>query len=115
MDWNNRGPPMAVLSPDGKFLLVGTTFDELPDAKNPDGTVILWIPHGPDGAPHIIASNAPDPNGIVVFAVGGDAALGKPSFYDGAGASPFYIAFLHNPPDTFLGACALSAPVAMSP
>jgi 6-phosphogluconolactonase (cycloisomerase 2 family) len=113
MDWNNRGPTMAVLSPDGKFLLVGTTFDELPDAKNPDGTVILWIPHGPDGAPHIIASNAPDPNGIIVFPVGGDGALGKPSFYDGGGASPFYIAFLHNRPDTFLVGCAVSDGVAM--
>jgi 6-phosphogluconolactonase (cycloisomerase 2 family) len=32
-DWPNRGPTMAVLSPDGKFLLVGTTFDELPSKK----------------------------------------------------------------------------------
>src|SRR5260370_28229425 len=102
MDWPNRVPTMAVLSPDGKFLLLGTTFDELPSRKNPDGSLILWIPRGPDGALHFIASNAPDPDGIVVFPVGADGALGEPSVYDGAGASPFYIAFLNNRPDTFI-------------
>jgi hypothetical protein len=45
-EWPNRGATMAVLSPDGKFLVVGTTFDELPSRKNPDGTVVAWIPHG---------------------------------------------------------------------
>jgi len=107
MDWNNRGPTMAVLSPDGKFLFVGTTFDELPSRKNPDGSLILWIPHK-DGALHIIASNAPDPDGIVVFPVGEDGALGDASFYDAKGASPFYIAFLHNRPDTFVVGYAIS-------
>jgi 6-phosphogluconolactonase (cycloisomerase 2 family) len=101
MDWPNRVPTMAVLSPDGKFLVLGTTFDELPSRKNPDGTLILWIPRQ-NGALHSIASNAPDPDGIIVFAVGGDGALGEPAFYDGGGASPFYIAFLHNRPDTFI-------------
>ena len=33
-DWPNRVPTMAVLSPDGKFLVLGTTFDELPSRKN---------------------------------------------------------------------------------
>jgi 6-phosphogluconolactonase (cycloisomerase 2 family) len=106
MDWNNRVPTMAVLSPDGKFLFVGTTFDELPSRKNPDGSLILWIPH--NGALHVIASNAPDPDGIVVFPVGEDGALGETSFYDARGASPFYIAFLHNQPDTFLVGYAVS-------
>jgi 6-phosphogluconolactonase (cycloisomerase 2 family) len=32
-DWPNRMPTMAVLSPDGKFLVLGTTFDELPTKK----------------------------------------------------------------------------------
>jgi 6-phosphogluconolactonase (cycloisomerase 2 family) len=85
----------------------------LPNSKNPDGSLILWIPRGPDGALHSIASNAPDPDGIVVFAVGGDGALGKPSFYDGGGASPFYIAFLHNRPDTFVVGAAVSDGLAM--
>jgi 6-phosphogluconolactonase (cycloisomerase 2 family) len=106
MDWPNRVPTMAVLSPDGKFLFVGTAFDELPSRKNPDGSLILWIPH--NGALHVIASNAPDPDGIVVFPVGEDGALREPSFYDARGASPFYIAFLHNRPDTFLVGYAVS-------
>jgi 6-phosphogluconolactonase (cycloisomerase 2 family) len=108
MDWPNRVPTMAVLSPDGKFLLLGTTFDEVPSRKNPDGSLILWIPKGPDGALHSIASNAPDPNGIVVFPVGEDGALGESSLYDGGGASPFYIAFLRNRPDTFVIGAAVS-------
>jgi 6-phosphogluconolactonase (cycloisomerase 2 family) len=107
MDWPNRVPTMSVLSPDGKFLFVGTTFDEFPSRKNPDGSLILWIPHK-DGALHVIASNAPDPDGIVVFPVGGDGALGEPSLYDAKGASPFYIAFLHNRPDTFVVGYAVS-------
>jgi len=112
MDWPNRVPTMAVLSPDAKFLILGTTFDELPSRKNPDGSLILWIPRG-DGALHSIASNAPDPDGIIVFPVGGDGALGEPSFYDGGGASPFYIAFLHNRPDTFIIGEAVSDGVAI--
>src|SRR5262249_37294050 len=107
MDWPNRMPTMAVLSPDGKFLVLGTAFDELPTKKNPDGTLILWIPHK-DGALHVIASNAPDPDGIIVFPVGEDGALREPSFYDARGASPFYIAFLHHRPDTFLIGYAVS-------
>ena len=100
MDWPNRVPTMAVLSPDGKFLLLGSAFDELP-TKNPDGTLILWIPHK-DGGLHVIASNAPDPDGITIFPVDGNGTLGTPSFHDAGGASPFYIAFLHNRPDTFV-------------
>jgi 6-phosphogluconolactonase (cycloisomerase 2 family) len=102
MEWPNRVPTMAVLSPDGKFLILGTTFDELPSRKNPDGSLILWIPRGENGALHSIASNAPDPDGIIVFPVGADGSLGERSFYDGGGASPFYIAFLNNRPDTFV-------------
>jgi 6-phosphogluconolactonase (cycloisomerase 2 family) len=112
-DWPNRVPTMAVLSPDGKFLLLGTTFDELPSRKNPDGSLILWIPRGPDGSLHSIASNAPDPDGIIVFPVGPHGSLGESTFYDGGGASPFYIAFLHNRPDTFVIGEAVSDGVAM--
>jgi 6-phosphogluconolactonase (cycloisomerase 2 family) len=112
MHWPNRVPSHAVLSPDGKFLIVGTTFDELP-TKNPDGSLILWIPRGENGALHSIASNAPDHDGIVVFPVGADGALGEPSLYDGGGASPYYIAFLHNRPDTFVIAEAVSDGIAL--
>ena len=111
-DWNDRVPTTAVLSPDGKFLVVGTTFDELPTRKNPDGSLILWVPDN-HGALHLIASNAPDPDGIVVFPVGEDGALREPSFYDARGASPFYIAFLHNRPDTFVVGYAVSDAVSV--
>jgi 6-phosphogluconolactonase (cycloisomerase 2 family) len=113
-DWPNRGPTMVVLSPDGKFLLVGTTFDELPSKNNPDGTVIIWVPHGPEGKLHIIASNAPDPNGIVVFPLRKDGTLGEAKFHDAKGASPFYIAFLNGRPDTFVIAYAVSDGCAMA-
>jgi 6-phosphogluconolactonase (cycloisomerase 2 family) len=113
-DWPNRGPTMVVLSPDGKFLLVGTTFDELPSKNNPDGTVIIWVPHGPEGKLHIIASNAPDPNGIVVFPLQKDGTLGEAKFQDAKGASPFYIAFLHGRPDTFIIGYAVSDACAMA-
>src|SRR5580704_2824019 len=111
-DWNDRVPTTAVLSPDGKFLAVGTTFDELPTRKNPDGSLILWVPDK-HGALHLIASNAPDPDGIVVFPVGEDGALREPCFYDARGASPFYIAFLHNRPDTFVVGYAVSDAVSV--
>jgi len=112
-DWPNRGPTMAVLTPDAKFLMVGTTFDELPSRKNPDGSLILWIPQ-PDGTLHVIASNAPDPDGLVVFPVGGDGTLGAARFHDAKGASPFSIAFLNGRPDTFIIGYAIGDGCAMA-
>ncbi|SIR52455.1 beta-propeller fold lactonase family protein [Micromonospora avicenniae] len=99
-DKPNRVATMATLSPDQRFLFVGTTFDQPPTA-NPDGSAILWVP-GPDGKPKSIASNEPDPDGLIVFPVLPDATLGQPSLYDANGGSPFFIAFLHNQPDTFV-------------
>ena len=99
----NRVPTMAVISPDGRFLLLGTTFD-LPIAISgtyPDGSPILWVT-GQDGKTRSVASNAPDPDGLVVFPINEDGTLGAPSFHDGGAGSPFYIAFLHNRPDTFI-------------
>ena len=110
----NRVPTMAVISPDGKFLLVGTTFD-LPIAISgtyPDGSPILWV-QGPDGKYKVVASNAPDPDGLVVFRINSDGTLSEPSFHDGGGGSPFYIAFLHNRPDTFVIGYAVGDGVAM--
>lgn len=100
MDKTERVPTMVVLTPDGKYLIVGTTFDQLPHA-NPDGSPILWV-EGPDGAPKSIASNAPDPDGLVVFPVGEDGALGDGTFHDAGCASPFFPAFLHHRPDHFV-------------
>jgi 6-phosphogluconolactonase (cycloisomerase 2 family) len=96
----DRVPTVVALSPDGKFLFVGTTFDEPPTA-NPDGSPILWV-RQPGGTLKVIASNAPDPDGLALFRVGGDGALGAPTFHDARGGSPFFIAFLHGRPDTFL-------------
>jgi 6-phosphogluconolactonase (cycloisomerase 2 family) len=110
----NRVPTMSVISPDGKFLLVGTTFD-LPIAISgvyPDGSPILWV-QGPDGKYKVVASNAPDPDGLVVFRINTDGTLGAPAFHDGGAGSPFYIAFLHNRPDTFVIGYAVGDGVAM--
>jgi 6-phosphogluconolactonase (cycloisomerase 2 family) len=109
---NNRVPTMAVLSPDGKFLLVGTTFDE-PAHTNPDGSPILWV-KGADGALRSVASNAPDPDGILVFRVNESGVLGMPSFQDGGGASPFYLAFLKGKSDTFVIGYAVSDGIAIA-
>src|SRR5919106_1305663 len=111
-DATDRVPTMHVLSPDGKFLVVGTTFDRPPAHTGfyPSGAPILWVPQ--PGGTHsslqggivsgykFIASNAPDPDGIVVFPVRDDGTLGAASFQDGKAPSPWYIAFLNLRPDT---------------
>jgi 6-phosphogluconolactonase (cycloisomerase 2 family) len=107
----NRVPTMAVLSPDEKFVLVGTTFDE-PANTNPDGSPILWV-RTPAGPLKSIASNAPDPDGLAVFPVLDDGTLGTASFHDARGGSPFYIAFLHGRPDTFIIAYAVGDGISM--
>src|SRR5262249_53719676 len=102
-DKTDRVPTMAVLSPDGKFLLVGTTFDQPPVRTGfyPDGSPILWVKR-PDGKWKVIASNAPDPDGLVVFPLRDDGMLGAARFHDAKAGSPFYIAFLNRRPDTFV-------------
>jgi len=102
-DKTDRVPTMALLSPDGKFLLVGTTFDR-PIAHvgtYPDGSPILWVGQ-PDGSYKVIASNAPDPDGLIVFPLRGDGTLGAGKFQDAKAGSPFYLAFLNGRPDTFV-------------
>jgi hypothetical protein len=104
----NRVATMVVVSPNEKFVLVGTTFDE-PIALTglyPDGSPILWVQRA-GGAFHSIASNAPDPDGLAVFPLEKDGSLGTARFLDGGGGSPFYIAFLHGRPDTFVVGCAV--------
>jgi 6-phosphogluconolactonase (cycloisomerase 2 family) len=107
-----RVSTMAVLSPDEKFLVVGTTFDQ-PAAANPDGSPILWADQ-PDGTKKSVASNAPDPDGIVVFPVQVNGALGEGLFQDGGGASPFYPAFLHHRPDHLVIGYAVSDGIALA-
>jgi 6-phosphogluconolactonase (cycloisomerase 2 family) len=114
-DKTDRVPTMAVISPDGKFLLVGTTFDQ-PIAHTglyPDGSPILWVPTS-DGKYRVIASNAPDPDGLIVFPVLDDGTLGTGSFQDGKAGSPFYLAFLHGRPDTFIIGYAVGDGCAMA-
>jgi 6-phosphogluconolactonase (cycloisomerase 2 family) len=111
-DKPNRIPTMVVLTPDRKFLIVGTTFDE-PAGTNPDGSPVLWVTR-PDGTKKSVASNAPDPDGVVVFPVEADGSLGAGTFQDGGGASPFYPAFLNNRPDHFIIGQAVGDGVVMA-
>jgi hypothetical protein len=109
----DRVPTMVVVSPNEKFVLLGTTFDQ-PIAHTglyPDGSPILWVP-GPGGY-RVIASNAPDPDGLVVFPLQKDGSLGTARFVDAKAGSPFYIAFLHGQPDTFLIGYAVGDACAM--
>jgi hypothetical protein len=111
MDKPNRVATTAALAPDGKFLIAGTTFDE-PAHANPDGSPILWVER--NGAPHSIASNAPDPDGLIVFPVGPYGTLGEPKFQDGGGGSPWNPQFLHNRPDQFVIGYAVGDGLAMA-
>ncbi len=97
----DRIPTHLVLSPDQRFLLVDILFDFRP-AANADGT------------PKLVVANAPDPDGLVVFPVGGDGSLGKPSFQDAGGGGPFYVAFLNGSKDQFLNGVAVGDGVLMS-
>jgi hypothetical protein len=91
-DKPHRITTMLTLAPDEQFLLVGCGLDEFPD-RNPDGSPILWVQR--NGRPHVIAANAPDPDGLAVFPVGEDGSLGNVLFQDAGGASPFCPVFLN--------------------
>jgi 6-phosphogluconolactonase (cycloisomerase 2 family) len=110
----NRVSTMVVVSPNEKFLFVGTTFDEpiVSTGLYPDGSPILWVQRA-GGALHSIASNAPDPDGLAVFPLRKDGSLGTARFYDAGGGSPFYIAFLHGRPNTFVIGYAVGDGVSM--
>jgi 6-phosphogluconolactonase (cycloisomerase 2 family) len=110
-DKPNRVATMVTLSPDERFLLVGTTFDE-PASVNPDGSPILWVQR--NGTLHSIASNAPDPDGLVVFPVSAHGTLGAPSFQDGGGGSPWFPVFLHSRPDHFIIGYAVADGLALA-
>jgi hypothetical protein len=85
-DKPRRITTMLTLAPDERFLLVGCGLDEFPD-RNPDGSPILWVHR--NGRPHVIAANAPDPDGLAVFPVGDDGALGDVRFQDAGGHRRF--------------------------
>jgi hypothetical protein len=98
-DKPGRVTTMLTLSPDERFLLVGCSLDELP-AANPDGSPILWVQR--DGKPHAIFANAPDPDGLAVFPVDEQGALGEPMFQDAGASSPWCPLFLNHHPDRFV-------------
>ncbi len=97
----DRVTTMAVLSPDERVLLVGTIFDERPSVN-------------PDGTRKYVLANTQDPDGLVVLPVGGDGTLGAPTFHDGGGGVPFYMAFLHDRPDRFIIGTAVGDGLVMS-
>jgi hypothetical protein len=111
-DKPDRVATTLALSPDGKFVIVGTTFDE-PAKPNPDGSPILWV--SKNGGPlHSVASNAPDPDGLIVFPVNGHGALGEPLFQDGGGGSPWFPLFLNHRPDQFIIGYAVADGLALA-
>jgi hypothetical protein len=105
-----RVATMASLTADEKFLVVGTTFDE-PAKPNPDGTPIIWVEK--NGKPHSVASNAPDPDGLIVFPVDAHGTLGEAKFQDGGGGSPWNVQFLRSRPDCFVLGYAVGDGVAL--
>ena len=96
----DRVSTMVVLSPDEKFLMVDVNFDERPSTNL-------------DGTPKYVLANAADPDGLVIFPVGANGGLGLPTFHDAGGAAPFYIAFLHGRPNTFINGIAAGNGVVM--
>ena len=110
-DKPDRVSTMVVVSPDERFLLVTATLDEVP-AANPDGSPIFWIQR--NGRPHSIASNAPDPDGLIVFPMGGNGALGDPLLQDGGGAAPWCPLFLNHRPNKFVVGYAIADGVSLA-
>ena len=98
-DKPGRVTTMLTVSPDEKFLLIGSSIDELP-ATNPDGSAIVWVSR--NGHPHSISTNAPDPDGLAVFPIDDTGALGQPLFQDAGASSPWCPLFLHNRPNQFV-------------
>lgn len=97
----DRVSTQAVLSPDGRFLLVDILFDARPAAN-------------PDGSPNLVVTNTSDPDGLVIFPVRDDGTLDNPMFADAGGGGPFYVAFLHRSRDTFLNGFAVGDGVLVS-
>jgi len=97
----DRLPTQAVLSPDGRFLLVDILFDRRPGKKA-------------DGSPDLAVANDKDKDGLVVFPVGVTGDLGRPIFNDAGGKAAFFIRFLPGSSNRFINAYAASDGLAIS-
>ena len=97
----DRLPTQAVLSPDGRFLLVDILFDRRPGMK-------------PDGSPDLAVANEKDKDGLVVFPVLANGSLGRAVFNDAGGKAAFFIRFLPGSSTQFLNAFAASDGVAVA-
>jgi DNA-binding beta-propeller fold protein YncE len=97
----DRLPTQAVLSPDGKFLLVDILFDRRPGKKA-------------DGSPDLAIANDKDKDGLVVFPVNANGSLGKAVFNDAGGKAPFFVKFLPGSSTRFINAYAASDGLAVS-
>ena len=97
----DRLPTQAVLSPDGRFLLVDILFDRRPGMK-------------PDGSPDLAVANEKDMDGLVVFPVLANGNLGRPVFNDAGGKAAFFIRFLPGSSTQFINAFAASDGLAVA-
>ena len=102
---------MVTLAPDERYLLVGSSIDESPGMDS-DGSPVLMVER--NGVPHSIFSNAPDPDGLAVYPVGRGGTLGKPTFQDAGGSSPWCPLFLTHQPDAFVLALATANAVLLA-
>ena len=97
----DRLPTQAVLSPDGRFLLVDILFDKRP-GKNADGS------------PDLAVANDKDKDGLVVFPVNANGSLGRAVFNDAGGKAAFFIRFLPGSSTRFINAFAASDGLAVA-
>lgn len=96
----DRIATQAIVSPDGRFLLVDVIFNARPKAG--------------DAGPVLTPSNAGTADGIAVFAIGKKGELSAPVFNDAGGPTPFSLAFLHGSKDTFVNTLAAGNGVVLS-
>lgn len=90
----------AIVSPDGKFLLVDVLFNARPKAG--------------DAGPVLTPANAGTADGVVVFAIGKNGELGSPILNDAGGPTPFSLTFLNGSKDTFVNTLAAGNGVVLS-
>lgn len=110
-DKPGRITTMLTLAPNERFLLVGSSIDEIP-GTNPDGSPMLSVQR--DGRLHSIFSNAPDPDGLAVFSVDAQGRLDGPTFHDTGGSSPWCPLFLSHRPNQFVLALATADAVTLA-